>query len=425
MNKFKLFLFFTFLIVPLYGFENHKIDGYMMFQDILTGNENGLEATSGSLIGLKLEYSGEIDKDLKGFINFYSYEPVEFLMDREKRLPKSYFANREAGGESTLGEIYLIYQRGNYSFSTGRKSIKYGSEKYRDINNYSFVPNIFELYGLKYKGVNGVFNMNHLTKISLGTSSMPNYGLIGEHTASAGTVVHITKKNEYLNIGEIAGLDKKTSGITMLAYSTDIDRVNLELINYYAYGISNILYIESSLKYKFGSLKMRYSFQLLNQIGVGDTNPIDNLSATMLGAKIKVKYKKLTSSIALNRSYGDTFFNFFGLDPAFTSSIFSKNSYRKDVTAYKVMLLYNLNKNWKTLITHSNYGQSKTVNIKGWSPIDDATETDIALIYKPTKNFTIKLLKILRVSEYNGVIVKGDKNDRTMDTFRLGVGYKF
>ena len=61
------------------------------------------------------------------------------------------------------------------------------------------------------------------------------------------------------------------------------------------------------------------------------------LDFTMCGLKAKVGNKKWSAFVAYNASGDDgKFVNPWGADPAYTSSIFSRNAYRQDVSAYKI-----------------------------------------------------------------------------------------
>ena len=64
--------------------------------------------------------------------------------------------------------------------------------------------------------------------------------------------------------------------------------------------------------------------------GSGDLDyNLFGLKAGLIGAK-----KKRTAHVMWNQSDGDTaFFSAFGGDPAYTSSIFSRNAYRQNVNA--------------------------------------------------------------------------------------------
>jgi long-subunit fatty acid transport protein len=122
--------------------------------------------------------------------------------------------------------------------------------------------------------------------------------------------------------------------------------------------------------------------------------------------------------------------NAWGGDPGFTSSIFSRNEYRENVTAFKIGGRYKITPKLTLKGGYANYGQSDTsapakvlkVAATGRvAPQTDATELDIALIWKPKKNVMLKLFHANRTSEYEGA----NSKDLTQAHTRLIGVYKF
>ncbi|MEA3374347.1 MAG: hypothetical protein U9Q62_11745 [Campylobacterota bacterium] len=114
-------------------------------------------------------------------------------------------------------------------------------------------------------------------------------------------------------------------------------------------------------------------------------------------------------------------YNIFGSDPAYTSSLFSRNQYRQDVKAYKVGGTYTIIKGLKVLGSYANYGKSKTVNSSGWTPTTDAYEVDVCLKYKPDNAWDLRLCNAIRSSEYDSY---GDA-ERKMNHIRVIAAYTF
>ena len=135
-----------------------------------------------------------------------------------------------------------------------------------------------------------------------------------------------------------------------------------------------------------------------------------------------VKHSNAVLSLSYNSSNGETF-NPWGFDPAFTSSLFSRNAYRDDVNAYKVAVKYSFAKNLIFSASYANYGQSKSYggNVdRTLLPTRDAEELDIVLTYKPYKKFSIKLLNARRTSEYEST-----SSNRKQNQFRVITQYSF
>ena len=114
------------------------------------------------------------------------------------------------------------------------------------------------------------------------------------------------------------------------------------------------------------------------------------------------------------------------MDPAFTSSIYSRNAFRSDVTAYKISTKFDILDNLNLSFAYANYGQSNSMGgnaERTLTPSNHATETDIVLAYKMNKQTKFKISKIYRISEYNDD--PENTTDFTMNTVRLGADYKF
>ncbi|MFT7005182.1 MAG: hypothetical protein ACJAWW_002555, partial [Sulfurimonas sp.] len=185
------------------------------------------------------------------------------------------------------------------------------------------------------------------------------------------------------------------------------------------------LYAEVEYKYPvMKGTKLTVSAQYLTQTAVGDelvSDTFGDVDYNMMGAKVKVGNKKWSAYVAYNKS-GDTdtgFFNAWGADPAYTSSMFTRNAYRQDVSAYKIGGHYAIMKGLKLIASYANYGQSKTKGL-GVFATEDAYEADIILAYKPTKAWTLKVFNAIRNSEYGTFATETDMNH-----FRAVASYKF
>lgn len=152
----------------------------------------------------------------------------------------------------------------------------------------------------------------------------------------------------------------------------------------------------------------------------------------MMGAKVALDTKKWGIYTAVNKS-GDQsdaasemgYFNAWGADPAYTSTIFSRNAYRDDVEAYIVGGHYVIMKGVKFLVDYANYGKSDTKAAGGaLMANDDAYEVDIALNYKYNENWFFRVFNSRRVSEYNGIL-SGGISERTQNHYRAVASYTF
>ena len=422
----------------LFGIESNQIEGVIKYRQLIDAQENGFEPNTGSAIGINLNYNTESYQGFQGHLGFFFDGSIEAFMDRDgsektnnttKKITSGYFLSSDNKTRSILSQAYVSYKGEDFLLKAGRRAYDQKS-KFENQNpmsrlKVSVVPNLVESYGVEYSGIEGTtLGFEHITKLALGSRSMPDCCLIGEFTGTAGAVNSpMNYKGDFTNLGELAGVDD-TAGITVLSAMKNIGDLKIQAWNYYGHEISNVLYSQADYSHKVGGAKVTYSAQWLNQKGVGDGKYSD-LKSDLVGMKIAGKYKNFMPYFAFNSSSGDKFLNYFGMDPAFTSSIYSRNAYREEVTAYKLGFSYKFLKKFKAVLSYSDYGKSKTKFKEKFSATSDATETDIVLAYKPQKNLVIKLLKVFRTSEYDNVVINGVKKDRTMDTTRIAVDYRF
>ncbi|MCK5855667.1 MAG: hypothetical protein KAG56_10630, partial [Sulfurovaceae bacterium] len=164
----------------------------------------------------------------------------------------------------------------------------------------------------------------------------------------------------------------------------------------------------------------KISGQLWNQ-NIDNPAYEENYGGTLLGAEAVLKSKKLIGKLAYTTKDDGGILNAWGANPGYTSSIFSRNEYRSNVDAYKATIIYKPMKKFKIMLSYADYGKSDMFNKKyKTAPMTDATERDIALIYKPRKDTTIKLFNADRTSEYST-----SKKERTQNHTRLIVNFRF
>ncbi len=152
----------------------------------------------------------------------------------------------------------------------------------------------------------------------------------------------------------------------------------------------------------------------------------EQYGGNLYGVKLSTKIKKLKVNFAYNKKDDKGgFLNPSGANPGYTSSIFSRNEYRSDVSAFKISAMYPLAKGLKVIASYANYGQSDmSLNRGADKPAlasqTDARETNIILVYKPMKNLTLKLFNANRTSEFDTTA-----KERTQNHTRLIANYAF
>lgn len=214
------------------------------------------------------------------------------------------------------------------------------------------------------------------------------------------------------------GLNDKNDPNTIMAAgrfftieNKSIANLRIRTWNFYAYDIMNMFYLDCDFKDKFNSSTYTLSGQYLRVDAVGDDlaqHFMDSSSAYLMGLKASIEYKKSLFYLAYNHSGNAKILNPWGGDPAYTSSIFTRNAYRANVDAYKIGFNYNLLKNLKFISSYANYGKSTTLGTFSPSkPVEvvslargDASEYNILFSYNPIKELNILAAIIYRESEY-------------------------
>lgn len=348
--------------------------------------------------------------------------------DSGKKNALGMFVAEEGENTTLLGEAYLDYHSDTFSAKIGRQILNTPLTTIQ----WSLTPNFYEAAVLSTKRVSDFsFTLVHINKMSYGSRAATDWGLIGEKTKTAGVSRPMSTQSptgieqaNFIDLGD-AAVGVSSDGMTALNMTfKGIENMTLNIWDYYAYDIANMIYLDTGYTLPVQKdLKLILNAQYLNQINVGN-DLAEELNYTMWGAKAKFGNKKYSVYIAYNRSNdndtGGDFINPWGADPAYTSSIFSRNAYRQDVSAYKIGGHVTIMKGLKLMASYADYGRSKTIGWTNATASDDATEADIVLVYKPTREWMFKIYNAIRTSEYNT-----DDVERKMNHVRAIVSFTF
>lgn len=357
--------------------------------------------------------------------------------DSGKKNALGMFTATEGQEKAQLGQAYVEYKNKMLSFKGGRQILNTPLTKIQ----WSLMPNFYDAYMLGTEKVSGFsFKLGHITRMSYGSRAATDWGLIGEKTKTAGVARPMETQSatgvvqaQFHSLAEGAGVAENTAGMTVIgATYKGIKGLKVSLYDYYAWDIANMIYAD--IDYKFPVVKgtnLALSAQYLQQSEVGD-KLAGTLNYNLMGAKAKIGNKKWSLYAAYNQSNDKDndsntfvksgFLNAWGADPAYTSSLFSRNAYRQDVSAYKVGGHYTIMKGLKIIASYANYGKSKTLGYGGsnLTAKEDATEADIILAYKPTKAWMLKVFNAIRTSEYDS-----SSAEKQMNHFRVVAWYNF
>lgn len=424
--------------------KNDSISGHIKIIHVLHGKDNGFDSETGSTVGLNLKYKTKSFYGLHANIGFNyvgDTSLTDFSKDRSgkynKKIASGLFLTSDFSSKAVLDEANIVYRlNDSIIFKVGRRNPPESLPSY--ISNpiamfkVSQVANSYEAFSMKTRPFKDtVASVSQITKMMMGSRATTDYGLIGEYTNTAGVAVNPSKlKGEFIDIEKLAftnGIDSNgnavnTPGITIFSLiNKSFPKTTIQLWNYYAYDIANFLSVQVDKTITLNSIDTTFKFQYIKENDIGDSLQ-GSLNATMYGVMAIVKLNPLVLSAAFNNSNGE-FFNPWGFDPGFTSSMFSRNEYRDDVSAYKIGSQYTFTKNIRLSLSYANYGQSNSYggNVdRTLYPTRDATEIDTVLSYKPTKTLVVKLLNVLRTSEY-----ESSTSDRKQNQWRVIAQYKF
>ena len=427
--------------------DTSGFSGQVKAMHILDDNTNKFTPENGSGYLLTLKYvTPELVKGLKAGGAFYINGDTSLTRwESSQKKANGMFTDKDGANQTNLGQAYLEYKNNSLFVKAGRQILDTPLTKIK----WSLMPNFYEAAVVAYKPTKSLnLTLAHVNRMSYGSRATADFGLIGEATGTAGlaqkpiSVGGSFKQAKFHNIGEAAGLDK-TDGITALNATYKMGKnLKISLWDYYAHDLANMIYAD--VAYKMPVMKgtaLTLNAQYLNQSETGD-NLAGDIDFSLYGAKAKIGNKKWSAFIAYNASNDSDsnrgFVNAWGADPAYTSSLFSRNQYRDNVSAYKIGGHYAIMKGLKLIVSHANYGQSDTIGgaspkWKAMASVTDATETDIIIAYKPTKAWTLKIFNAMRTSEYHGgqaVLKDGSGNttaplDREMNQFRVIAAYNF
>lgn len=429
-----------------YGKFNAAVKGMHIVSDA----GNGFDPSNGTSYMLKLKYQTPDFDGLRVTLGHYTTGDLFGLTDfsptpGSERLARGMFMNADGDTDYQLGEIFGRYQGEMFDVQIGRGLLDTPLTK----NAYSNTPNFYSAATADVRPMKGLsVGAGIITEMSFGARAATDWGLIGEGTPTGGAGNNPTAgdigQGRFYDIGEIATgtAGTSTTGIMLLnAKYSGVENLTLSGWNYYADDIANSMYFQADYAMPVKSLKskLKFSGQYLRQRGTGDeitvgaTGPESvSLDYDMFGGKVALGNKKWSLYGAFNSSSGDSYFwNGVGGDPAYTSTIFSRNAYRENVDAWKVGGSFSPMKGVKLMAHYADYGKSDTLGYGGAAlPAQtDATELDLIAVWKPRKDLMLKAIYADRTSEYKGVTggprPPANIADKTQEHFRIIGVYNF
>lgn len=448
------------------AFKKGKFSGYIRLHHITGGDP---VAQNGSAIGGKLKFETASLAGLSAGAAFYFAHDTG--LTKAENGPAQGLLGDDLDGYDTLGEAYLNYKISKTNIKAGRQEFKTPMTE----NAVTLIPNLFEGVTVVSNDIAGLtLGASHITKMQYGTRSATDKLLIGDAafamTAGAGEGLEsatgqfgasTTKgKNTFMSMDRAAlGKDSaKGGGMSVLsAVYTGVKGLKLQFWDYYTWDIMNTLYLEGDYKAKVSDIELKLSAQYLNQKDVGSyprgsairtrlsqynsstgkfvaqnlwAEMIDkdgNIDSSMYGVKLEASAYGFTISGAFNKNGDGHVINPFGGDPAYTSMIFARNSYRADTNSYKIGAKYNFGSiGIKGLVFDASHAEFDTDAVYYTTATGNATTSrdektkvnDYILTYMPPS------IKALTVRFF---IEQRDNDTRKYDQHhsRLVVNYNF
>lgn len=400
--------------------DDGNFHGYLRMHHIFDGKGNGFDPETGSTLGFGLGYGAEVlTPGLKIGAEVYGVMDSGLTNTDETAVAYGQFLNKtkkpsELDPGMAWGAHISYEKMGVYKATIGR------SQFTSPLTNIQIthVPNLYEFARLDGKVMKGKASLAYITKMSYGSRAAADFGLIGEKTGTAGMAISpFTNPKTYLTRGEYQDIDEtvgsnSSNGILVAGYEKRIRKFDFKVWDFMIDDIANNLYAEGTYKFPLGGKGkvFKLSGQAWNQTISNDAFKA-KYGGLLVGAQALLKWKTVVAKLAYTTKDEGGLLNAWGANPGYTSSIFSRNEYRGDVDAYKATLVYMPMKGLKMMVSYADYGQS-SMKLGTLASQTDATERDIAIIYKPRPDIMIKLFNADRVSEYSTAGKKSQNHTR-------------
>jgi hypothetical protein len=391
-----------------------KAGGYIRLHHIVEEATDPGIAYTGSVIAGKLKYHTGALYGLRFGAAMYTAHDTG-LTDMDKRATSEVaggLLGDDFGNYSTLGESYVSYRLSNTDLTYGRQEFKTPMTE----SPVTFIPNLFQGAVATIKEIpNTTITAAHITHMQYGTRSLTERNLIGDVTYGITTGTGITAtttptsgvftegglsptwgKEKFQDMGlamfgrNANGAQRVDSaGVTSLGIDYKSGDFQARVWDYYAHEMYNTVYADAEYKLNAGPAKVTLAAQVLKQDDVGNFEnnfggtalkanvgatrlPIDggaviyrtkisadgSIDAMFWGAKAKAEVGDFSFEAAFNKNEDGHVINTWGGDPGFTSTIFSRNEFRADTTAYRLGFEYNLKSfvpGLKFIYNHAQY----------------------------------------------------------------------
>ncbi|MDD3505570.1 MAG: OprD family outer membrane porin [Sulfurimonas sp.] len=333
---------------------------------------------------------------------------------------------------SMLGEAFVQYKVANSTLKIGRQRLEtpmLGSDDAR------MLPNLFEAYVLTNKDIpNATLMAAHVSKFAQGTFGRA-YGAGGMLGSTSGysSWDALNQVGQFKNMGTYAA-NKSTDGISLVSATYTMDKnLKLQLWDYYAHDIMNIIYGQVDASWNClitDAIKPSLSVQMIKEDSVKD-EVLGKIDSIYWAAKFDAKIQNFTASFAYSQtgknsstdaSRENAITSSWGGMPAFTQGMVTRHMFLAGTDAYKIAGSYNFKDLGTNVIATIYYTNFEMAQNNGYT-YGDASESGFDVIYIPAiiKNLELRV-RANYADDYN-VNVAGAT--LSWDEYRFIANYNF
>ena len=340
-------------------------------------------------------------------------------------------------GYSILGEAYIQYKNANTTFKGGRQKL---ATPFAGTDDARMLPNLFEAYVLSNTDLPGTTLIAaHATRFAQGTFGRAYNGGILAATSGYSFVDSRDQVGDFVNMGTYA-VGTATDGVSIVSATyTGVDRLKVQLWDYYAHDILNAIY--GQVDYSWNCLltnkvKPFVAAQFIKENDIGDKllknaggdGSIDSLYwAAKVGAKVEnftayVAYSNTGENESGDSAYKNAIITPWGGMPAFTQGMVTRHMFLAGTTAMKAAASYNwkaFGPNLKTVLYYASFDMA---DYNGYTS-DDASEMGFDVIYYPTLVQNLQLR--IRANFADDFNVNDDGDTVGWNEYRFIMNYNF
>jgi len=318
---------------------------------------------------------------------------------------------RDGENYGFFGEAYLNYATGNTNIKVGRQRL---DTPFAGADDARMLPNLFEAAILSNTDIeNTTLIAGHVTQMTMGTfSNIYDNNLEFGLQSGYGLGTTLAQSGDFEDMGTVAlGAGNDTDGVTVGAVIyKGIDNLTLQLWDYYAHDLMNVVYLQGDYGFDVSALKMTVSGQYINQSDVGDNlagnalqditygNSGSDVDANYYAVKLGASTGALSGYFAYSTTDSDTAGNQgiitpWGGMPAFTQGMVTRHQFFSDTDTWKVAATYKMDEllgaNVKASVFYVEFDIGAA---NSYSPGNawTATESGFDVQYQATKDLNLR-----------------------------------